>query len=543
MVDRGVRLPRYVALWIPNWELNALVVDVPVGAPAAVVHHGRVAVVTPSAFRLGVRVGMRQVMAQYHCADLLIFPPDDDRESAAFEVILQVFDDFAPGVVAVKPGLAFALARGPAKWAGGEGELASELAEQVALQTGAECQVGIADSLAGALLAARQGAIVPPSETGRFLGQQQLLKLVEDLPPRQRREVGKELPILAALGIHTVGQLRELGADPLLTRFGASGQALWRLATGEGELAQITSRNVGEVGVEVEVDPPALSVDQALFAVRRAANSLSDLLVQRGLYSSTVRISIERSGGVVSERTWTLLDAMSSSQVGKRITWQLKGMSDASSALEGSADDNALRWIRVTALYPAQIPDSDPLWGGGQSRRKAGLAVEEVQALLGEESAVLPIIHGGFDPRSRSLFQSWGAEVEDLPPRSGPWEGSVASPPIILFEQPPSALLMGERKEGTTGRIWVNRRGFLNGNPRYLILSTDHPELPSGNHPLSETKGLWMVRGRWWNPENKEHAPRCYLRVSRTGAPDLLLVQRGPEWWVEGVYATAEIHR
>ena len=78
------------------------------------------------------------------------------------------------------------------------------------------------------------------------------------------------------------------------------------------------------------------------------------------------------------------------------------------------------------------------------------------------------------------------------------------------------------------------------------------PELKPGEYRpavrLKEGKGevyvlpaLWMVRGRWWKPESEEHSPRCYLRVARRECPDLLLVQRGSQWWVEGIYPMNEI--
>ena len=540
--------PRYLALWVPNWELSSLVVDVLPGAPAAVVERLRIQVVTPAAGACGVKVGMSQVMAQYCCPELLLFPPDPNRESMAFEAILKVLDDYVPEVFVVRPGLAFASAYGPAKWAGGEDALAGELIEQVALQTSAECQVGIADTLTGALLASRRGLIIPPGKTRSFLDSHLLEEVVEDLPPRSKASAVKELPILKALGVHDVGNLRNLGAPAVIARFGASGQILWNLICGREMAAQASSRVDSEVVAEVELDPPALLVDQAVVAVRRVANNLSDALVHRGLYSSTIRVSVEKIGGGVSERTWTLLDAMSPSQVGKRITWQLRGMSDGSPSSLDVGEEQGIERIRVTALHPVYIPESDPLWGGGQTRRKAGQAVEEVQALLGENSAVTPIIQGGFDPRSRTFFTSWGGEQNlvgsernGLTPRKGEWDGAVNALPIVLFSAPPTALLMGQRVDGTLGRIWVNRRGVLNGNPTTLIVSCDHPELEAGDYPLSGVRGLWMVRGRWWKPDSAEHSPRCYLRVIRRKYPDLLLVQRGSQWWVEGIYPLNEI--
>ncbi len=528
-------LPRYIVLWVPNWELNSLVVEVPPNAAAVIVNRGKVQVATPTAQAQGVRVGMTQIMAQYCSPDLLVLPPDKERESAAFETVLQVFDDFAAGVVAVHPGLAFAPARGPAKWAGGEGALVGELIEQVALQTGAECQVGIADTLAAALQAARQNQIVAPQETKRFLDSQNLRVITQDLPPKIRDSVNLELPVLTGLGIHTVGDLRKLGASAVVSRFGASGVVLWQLIEGGQVPHSSLERATEELQVSVDLDPPALASQQALVAIRQAATALADSLAYKNLYSSTVRITLERVSGALIERTWTLLDASSSSQVGKRIMWQMRGMTDSMTSLD-SSEQHALKSISVTALHPVHTPEIDPLWGGSQTLRKASRAVEEVQALLGDEVVVIPKLHGGFDPRSRLSFSVWGNESPQFPPRDAPWEGRVSTSPIVLFTRAPEALLVGKRRDGTVGRIWVNQRGELNGEPQHLMVFEEHPELPSGDHLLQEVKTVWMVRGRWWQAHDERHRPRCYMQIGRVTGPDLLLVQKRGQWWVEGIY-------
>lgn len=531
--------PRYLALWIPNWELTSLVVESPPDACAAVVSQAKVQVVTPAASALGVSPGMSQVMAHYLCPELLTFAPDKDREAAAFETILQVLDDFAVGVVAVRPGLACAPSRGPAKWAGGEDRLAAEIVEQVAMQTGAECQVGIADTLPGALLAARKGEIIPSPQTANFLDAQPLTALIQDLPPRLQKQIEQELPVLAALGIVKAGQFRALGANPVATRFGKAGELIWQLISGKGTEISSSNRGEEEVSQEVELEPPAFAADEAMMAIRQVSNSLADALVHKGLYSSTIRIRLERGDGTGMERTWTLVDASSPPQVGKRISWQMSALSQGLVSLDCDLEQG-LKTIRVDALHPHRAPEVDPLWGGGQNLRKAGRAIEEVQSFLGQDTAVVPTIHGGFDPRSRVSFLSWGTVPPGLPPRNGPWEGAVASAPIVLFSTAPSALLMGSKSDGTIGRVWVNKRGELNGTPEHLIVQQDHRELSSGDHLVTEVKRMWIIGGRWWHPEQEAHRPRCYLRLARKDGPDLLLMQRGRGCWVEGIYRSKE---
>ncbi len=535
---------RYVVLRVPNWRLSALVVEVPPGAPAAVVQKGRIQTMTPAAQRQGVAEGMTQVMAQYLCPHLLLFEPDEDRDGAAFETILDVFDQMAAGVISIRPGLAFAPARGPSKWAGGEELLAEELVEQVAIRTGAECNVGIASTLSAALLASNSGLTLPAHKTQEFLDQQLLPVVFADLSEDQKKLLAEDLRVLSGLGVNTVGQLRALGLDAIATRFGASGQIFLRLLRGQDRHQDTTKRSLSAVSTQIELDPPAQTVEHSLVAIRRVCNQLADQLVSRNLYSSTVRITLTRVGGQVRERTWTLLDASSPTQVAKRLTWQIRGMGGEAlgGTVEGQPEDfalesQALNQIELSALHPASVPESDTLWGGGHNLRRAARAVEEVQVMLGEDAAVVPTIHGGYDPRTRVSLIPWGSSQPASITSAGPWEGGVSEPPIVLFSKAPPALLMGQCLDGTVGKIVVDHRGYLDGKPTHLLIKDDRSALSAGDYPLTSVEALWVVRGRWWRESGEEYGPRCYLRVGRLDGPDLLLVQKGGNWWVEGAYA------
>lgn len=534
---------RYVVLRVPNWRLSALVVEVPPDAAAAVLKRGRVQTMTPAARKQGVAEGMTQVMAQYLCPHLLMFEPDEDRDNAAFEAILEVFDQMAADVVVIRPGLAFAPARGPSKWAGGEELLAQELVEQVAVRTGAECQVGIASTLSAALVASDSGLTLPANETGQFLDQQLLTVVFADLPNDQKKLLAEDLRVLSGLGVNTVGGLRALGMDAIATRFGASGQVFLRLLRGQDIHQDTVKRSLSVVSTQVELDPPAQTLDHALVAIRRVCNQLADQLVSRNLYSSTVRITLTRVSGQVRERTWTLLDASSPAQVSKRLTWQIRGMGGEALAdvAEGQSEDfalenQALHQIELSALHPASVPEVDTLWGGSHNLRRASRAVEEVQGMLGEDAAVIPTIHGGYDPRTRVSLIPWGASQPALPSSEGPWEGGVSEPPIVLFSKAPPALLMGQCPDGTVGKIVVDHRGSLRGRPTHLLIKDDRSALMAGDYPLSSVEAIWVVRGRWWREAGREYGPRCYLRVGRPDGADLLLVQKSGSWWVEGAY-------
>ena len=113
-----------MALWVPDWPVNCLVVDLPPGGHGAVVHADRVELASTAARRSGVRSGMSVREATYLCPDLVCLPRDRDREARAFSSVIDAFDTVAVGVECLRPGLARCRARGPARWAGGEEEAA-----------------------------------------------------------------------------------------------------------------------------------------------------------------------------------------------------------------------------------------------------------------------------------------------------------------------------------------------------------------------------------------------------------------------------------
>lgn len=530
---------RYIALWVPNWPLASLVVDTPPDSASVIERGGRIAVVSSRAANRGVRIGMTRTLAQYYCADLLVLKHDKDRESGAFEALLEVFESYATDVSVIRPGLAFAPATSAAKWAGSEESLVEKIIEDIAAYTGAEVLVGIGSGLGTALFASRKNLVIPEEKTQEFLESLCLRELVQDLPEGSVRQVSEVLKTLTSLGIYTGADLKELGSGSVISRFGQVGDTLMRLVSGEQPALAIQKRSESTVGVQRDLDPPVGQLEHAMMAIARISNDLSDRLRSRGLYASAVQVILLSQQGRRRERTWTLLDATSSSQVAKRITWQLKGWLDSTN-ISITEDPDPLTSIELVAVNPGPLPEADLLWGSDRTSWKTGQAAEQVQSLLGEESVLTPCLHGGFDPRTRVSLTPWGLAKEEIVASMGEWEGGVSDPPIVLFAHPPEALLIGVRAGSglnpVKGRLWVTRRGTLNGIPERLIVHQDRSELDAGDYPIAEVKRLWVVHGRWWHSDDQIRGARCYLRVSRVDGRDLLLVQRKANWYIEGMY-------
>ncbi|MBF0940936.1 MAG: DNA polymerase Y family protein, partial [Schaalia georgiae] len=350
---------RRIALWVPDWPVNSLAAALEAGEPGAVVALGRVEAATAAARSRGVRVGMRTRAASSLCPELVCLPRDEEREGRAFEAVLSAFDQVAAGVECLRPGLAWANATGPARWAGGEEVAARGLVEAVEERVGVECFAGIAEGPLGAVCAARQGRIVPAGGTARFLSAVPLGPVVAGLaPPGLRDRVEEAVALLRRLGIRVCADLLGMGATAVSSRFGVAGEFLWRAASG-GELALAGAlRPLGDIGTGVDIDEGGENIDAVLVPALRCAHDLADRLARRGLLADALLVEASAGGGGELTRRWRGVDLMSPDEIAERVRWNLLGWAEGAARPEGP-----IRSLRLTAVEPYPAAALTPLWG------------------------------------------------------------------------------------------------------------------------------------------------------------------------------------
>lgn len=495
----------------------------------------------------GLRTGMPLRTARSLCPSLIALPHQPLREARSFEVVMDALDTHLADPLIARPGLAVCSARGPARWAGGEEELAARLIEAVAQGADVECQVGIADSLAGAVLAARQNAIIQAGTTPGFLSTWPLSAALACLPTRRlRHETADLLETLGRLGLRTLGDLAALPLKDVTARFGAPGTRLHLLASGCDHHVPRTTRPTKDMTVRASLDPPIERADAAAFAARSLAEDLCARLLAAGAAAGRLNVEAHCQDGSELTRSWMLETTPTATELTDRVRWQLDGWLSGRS---GRPPASALTLLSLSAveLSPAGSLQAG-LWQapGQQAAARAARAAHRIESILGAGGVHTPILLPGRDPRSRAALTPWGESQATRSHKgadTAPWNDALPapSPSIVLARPRPVLLLDAHGRE-----LGVDIHGQLDGEPASLRAQEDRAEDPhkpadldaeldwgAQDLPVTSWAGPWPMDEGWWTPTGA--CRRAYLQITTTQGPPLLLMRSG-RWWVEALY-------
>jgi protein ImuB len=426
----------------------------------------------------------------------------------AFEAVVAIVEDFCPQVEVLRPGVCAITTRGPARYFGGEAELARKLTEAVG-RGGFTCQAGIADGLFAAGLAARAGPtglLVPPGETPEFLAG--LPVGVLDMP-----EVCELLP---RLGIETLGQLAALPSAEAASRFGPPGKLASRLARGLDPRPLIPRPPAADLSVQLEFDPPAEQSEPAIFAAKALADQMHDRLAAAGLACVRVQVQVRCADGQELSRLWRHDGLLTALAVAERVRWQLDGW-------RGTAGITLLR------LVPDQLVRATgrqlALWGDSVPSDRIARAAIRVQAMLGHDRVTRPVLAGGRRPADQVLLVPFGDTGVPQRPADRPWPDQIPAPaPATVFSVPLAASVTDD-----SGReVTVSGRAQLSAPPARL--SADGGPARA----VTAWAGPWPVTERWWDPQHARRQARFQL-VTEDGAAWLAAVQEG-RWLIEASY-------
>jgi protein ImuB len=534
---------RTLLLWCPDWPvLAAEIVDgVPATGPVAVLHANRVIACSERARAEGVRRGLRKREAQGRCPQLTVVEYDPGRDARAFEPVVTAIEEVAAGVEVVRPGACALAARGPSRYLGGEEAAAERIVEHVAQACAVESQVGIADGVFAAGLAARSGRIVQPGGTPDFLA---------GLPVEA---LGRPAlaDLLRRLGVRTLGDFAALPAGDVLARFGFDGALAHRLAAGRDHQRLAVRQPPADLTVTADHDEPIDRVDAAAFAARALAEQLHERLAAHGLACTRLGIEAVTAHGQELHRVWRHDGLLTAAAIADRVRWQLDGWLSGSNGRAGARPARPTAGIIRLRLVPdgvlAQAGLQPGLWGEtGEERERAHRALSRVQGILGPEAVVTAVLGGGRSPADQTQLVPWGDER--LPARPGPpplpdgpgagtdravgrgaptppWPGRLPPPaPAVVLPSPLAATV----HDATGEPVVVSARLAVSAAPARLTVGTARPA------EIVAWAGPWPVDERWWAPAEARRRARFQVCLA-DGAALLLAVEAG-QWLVEAIY-------
>ncbi|GIJ49873.1 DNA polymerase [Virgisporangium aliadipatigenens] len=517
---------RTLAIWCPDWPVIAfeLTEGVPATGPVAVLRNNRVLACSPAARAEGVRRGLRKREVQGRCPQVVVVEHDPGRDARAFEPVVAAVSELVPSVEVVRSGVCAVAARGPARYYGGEEPAAERLVEHIAQACGVEAQIGIADGVFAAVLAARAGRLVEPGGTAAYLSGL-------DVAATGRPAL---VELLRRLGVRTLGDFAALPAADVLARFGFDGALAHRLAAGLDDHPLRPERLPPDLDVADDfTDEPLDRVDSAAFAARALAERLHATLAGHGLACTRLGIEARTEAGEELHRVWRHDGLLTAAAIADRVRWQLDGwLTNRHRPAPGAPATSGGPTAGITRLR--LIPDGIVpagglqlgLWGdAGENRDRADRAMTRVQGLLGPDAVRVGVPSGGRDPGERVTLVPWGDEPVPERPAEPPWPGRIPAPaPATVFPDPLPAAVYDDGGVA----VAVSGRLAVSAPPAQLRIGADPPVAVAG------WAGPWPIDERWWAPAEAQRAARFQF-VLADGRAVLAVLARG-NWSVTAVY-------
>ena len=552
--EQGSR--RILALWCPDWPAMAAAAeaDLPPLHPVAVLSANRVVACSASARAAGVRRGMRKRQAQAACTEMTVVAADENRDGRLFEPVVAAVAEVIPALEVLRPGLLVIAGDRAARYFGGMEALAEELVDVVSA-CGIESQVGIADEIFTAVLAARHGHQVEPGGDREYLAARPVADLAVE-PSMSDPSRADLVELLRRLGIGTIGAFADMSVTDVATRFARDAVVAHRLANAlPGRVP--SSRGVpAELDVDHTCDPPVDRIDVAAFIGRTLADVLHRRLRDAAVACTRLTIIATTERGQQHSRTWRCAQPLTPETTADRIRWQLEGwLTGAARPTSPRVEPRAARSsarpdspIVRLRLEPVEVVEAgalhyqltDDLSRGGLAgepdvEERARRSLVRIQGLLGGDAVRIPVLSGGRGPAERITMVSLGDEPAPRRDPSAPWPGRLPQPsPTVLVETAIHVL------DAVGQPVKVTDRGAFTAEPVTVALASSRARRSSWG--LCWWAGPWPVGGA-----DRPAGASVPIGAAETGltaraqvllddSRALLLCYRAGEWIVEGVY-------
>ena len=560
-----MRTPRRLAV-LRCLDWSAVVAAKNSTTPCAVIHAQRVISRTPAAMRYGVQVGMRRRHAQALCPDIEIVAHQPSRDRTAFDAVVRVVNELVPLIEVSEPGLIVFAARGPSRYMGGDGPMASKIVE--ALKTSVADNrsaallvgVGVAGSRLAAQIASHASAmasssanlfvpyVVEPDKTNEWLAPQSVRVLGEFA------SINREtISLLERLGLNTLRDVCALSESVLAGRFGELGVELHRLSRGDEQYPLAVVPHPPEHLCIEKFDEPVSDQQIIINSVQRMAVAFTEYYSVHGSVCVRIVISFESESGKRSERLWYRPQGLTTSAIIENAKWQLEAWlaSQLAADISGDPESHALEnyalenygLVRVQLIADEVRTDTAQqlrLWGGStQTDETATQAISRLSELLGSSAVQVAKWQGGRDVLdsyelvSATHAQTIGSASNHEQISAQKWRGALPNPsPSVVYSEP----IQVQINDQFGKLLSVSARHELSASPVSVIIGSTH-------YKVNSWAGPWPVEERWWDSARSRRLVRLQLVCEKITADSalqilaMLAILEHGEWTVAAIYS------
>ncbi|WP_454301856.1 hypothetical protein [Salana multivorans] len=357
----------------------------------------------------------------------------------------------------------------------------------------------MAEGYLAAVLAAREGIIVPPGTSAEFLAGRDVRSLLHAATTREASAAWADLvDLLRRLGLRRLGDVAALRTSDVAARFADLGLQAHRLARGLDARRPSIHRPDPDITVSADLDPPAARIDTAAFVARRLAEDLHTRLLRRGAVCARLAVTARTTTGSAA-RTWRIEGALTAGEADRPRALAARAGCRAA-AVARPPHRSATSRLFAQEVSPAGAAQ-EGLWGRRtRGEVQAARAATRVQGMLGPGRVLVPVPEGGRTPRDRVRLVAWGDDATPQRRADAPWPGAVPPPlPTVLPITPPAVHLV----EAGGGGVVVDDRGLVSTPPTELLVPRGEglAWLVPGRHRVLAWAGPWPMVQRWWTPD------------------------------------------
>ena len=266
---------------------------------------GVVAAASYEARKYGIRSAMPTARALRLCPHAVLLKPRMGYYRRISQRIREIFLSYTPWVEPLSLDEAFLDVTGSERLFGPAERIGREIKQRIAQELGLTCSVGLAPNKFLAKLASDHQkpdgfTVIRPEEVEMFL---------KDLPMEKLWGVGPATARkLRAMGLLTVGALRQVPKEKLVERFGKWGLRLWELARGIDDRPVVPEREPKSLSRETTF-PKDIYDDRELDQVLlQLAQEVVKDLREEGRRARTVQIKVRFADFTTITRQCTLLE-------------------------------------------------------------------------------------------------------------------------------------------------------------------------------------------------------------------------------------------